>query len=218
MTALRLALGLALTLCTTFFITIPTTLASSGDYLPAFQQCMYKCDTPRECARQPADFFLHLFRWSCTDRCRYDCMHLVATTYSTARADATASSRGGSGAPASTVDNDGTASGAIHHQFFGKWPFHRLLGMQEPCSVLFSLLNLYAQFQHWRLARRWRNRGEAHAVALAMRSRWTRGVGRVIGQHHHVASASAAGISAQPMSMYLGVVIVNLMLAMNGMS
>ena len=31
-------------------------------------------------------------------------------------------------------------------QFHGKWPFRRLLGMQEPCSVLFSLGNLLA---HW---------------------------------------------------------------------
>ena len=29
-------------------------------------------------------------------------------------------------------------------QFHGKWPFHRFLGMQEPASVLFSLLNLLA--------------------------------------------------------------------------
>lgn len=29
-------------------------------------------------------------------------------------------------------------------QYHGKWPFHRLLGMQEPCSVLFSLFNLLA--------------------------------------------------------------------------
>lgn len=31
-------------------------------------------------------------------------------------------------------------------QFHGKWPFRRLLGMQEPFSVLFSFLNLVA---HW---------------------------------------------------------------------
>ncbi|KAH1638953.1 hypothetical protein EMGR_002937 [Emarellia grisea] len=31
-------------------------------------------------------------------------------------------------------------------QFHGKWPFRRILGMQEPFSVLFSLLNLLA---HW---------------------------------------------------------------------
>lgn len=29
-------------------------------------------------------------------------------------------------------------------QFHGKWPFRRLLGVQEPCSVLFSLFNLLA--------------------------------------------------------------------------
>lgn len=29
-------------------------------------------------------------------------------------------------------------------QFHGKWPFRRLLGMQEPFSVLFSLANLWA--------------------------------------------------------------------------
>ena len=29
-------------------------------------------------------------------------------------------------------------------QFHGKWPFYRLFGMQEPASVLFSLLNLIA--------------------------------------------------------------------------
>lgn len=31
-------------------------------------------------------------------------------------------------------------------QFHGKWPFHRILGIQEPASVIFSLGNLYA---HW---------------------------------------------------------------------
>lgn len=29
-------------------------------------------------------------------------------------------------------------------QFHGKWPFHRILGVQEPCSVVFSFLNLLA--------------------------------------------------------------------------
>jgi hypothetical protein len=32
-------------------------------------------------------------------------------------------------------------------QFHGKWPFHRLLGVQEPFSVLFSLFNLLGH--HW---------------------------------------------------------------------
>lgn len=29
-------------------------------------------------------------------------------------------------------------------QYHGKWPFHRILGVQEPCSVLFSFMNLVA--------------------------------------------------------------------------
>jgi hypothetical protein len=36
------------------------------------------------------------------------------------------------------------AAGEKVVQYHGKWPFHRLLGMQEPFSVLFSLGNLYA--------------------------------------------------------------------------
>jgi hypothetical protein len=31
-------------------------------------------------------------------------------------------------------------------QFHGKWPFHRFLGMQEPASVLFSLLNFLTHY------------------------------------------------------------------------
>ncbi|WFD25774.1 hypothetical protein MNAN1_000740 [Malassezia nana] len=34
-------------------------------------------------------------------------------------------------------------------QFYGKWPQLRLLGMQEPMSVLFSLLNLVVQLHAW---------------------------------------------------------------------
>jgi len=28
-------------------------------------------------------------------------------------------------------------------QYYGKWPFWRLLGMQEPASLLFSTLNFW---------------------------------------------------------------------------
>lgn len=31
-------------------------------------------------------------------------------------------------------------------QFHGKWPFHRVFGMQEPFSVIFSLGNLWAHY------------------------------------------------------------------------
>jgi hypothetical protein len=35
----------------------------------------------------------------------------------------------------------------IIHQYFGKWPFYRLWGMQEPASVLFSILNGYNHYK-----------------------------------------------------------------------
>lgn len=38
-------------------------------------------------------------------------------------------------------------------QFHGKWPFIRLFGIQEPASVFFSFLNLFA---HWRMIRKFR--------------------------------------------------------------
>lgn len=38
-------------------------------------------------------------------------------------------------------------------QFYGKWPFIRLFGIQEPASVFFSFLNL---FVHWRMIRKFR--------------------------------------------------------------
>lgn len=39
-------------------------------------------------------------------------------------------------------------------QFYGKWPFVRFFGIQEPASVFFSLLNLIA---HWRMIRKFRS-------------------------------------------------------------
>lgn len=39
-------------------------------------------------------------------------------------------------------------------QFYGKWPFVRFFGIQEPASVFFSFLNLVA---HWRMIRKFRS-------------------------------------------------------------
>jgi hypothetical protein len=33
------------------------------------------------------------------------------------------------------------------YQYYGKWPFIRFLGMQEPAAVLFSIGNLVMHFQ-----------------------------------------------------------------------
>lgn len=39
---------------------------------------------------------------------------------------------------------DFKSAGLSTPQFHGKWPFIRILGVQEPASMIFSLLNLYA--------------------------------------------------------------------------
>lgn len=68
--------------------------------------------------------FLHplmIMQWDCLSDCRYHCMWLL--------------------------ENKKKASSDHSHtpveKYFGKWPFLRFLGAQEPASVLFSLFNLF---------------------------------------------------------------------------
>lgn len=70
-------------------------------------------------------FLTQLFWWSCYDECRYSSMwkHVEYR-----------------------LQNNLTLQ-----QYYGKWPFVRLLGMQEPASVLFSVIN---GFQHYRYLRK----------------------------------------------------------------
>lgn len=60
---------------------------------------------------------LRLTRWTCTDDCQYVCMHEITSR--------------------------DVERGAPVQQYYGKWPFWRFAGMQEPASVAFSLLNLW---------------------------------------------------------------------------
>jgi hypothetical protein len=59
-----------------------------------------------------------LLFWNCPAECDYTCQHIIT--------------------------NQRVAAGANVVQFHGKWPFYRFLGMQEPFSVFFSLLNFLA--------------------------------------------------------------------------
>jgi len=109
--------------------------ASSGDRLSGFQHCVShcmvsQCSTPH--GYHPS-LALRLTRWTCGDDCEYTCSH-------------------------STTDNL-IAQGERIHQFYGKWPFWRFAGMQEPASVLFSLFNLAAHAQGFRAVRRHVARG-----------------------------------------------------------
>jgi len=58
-----------------------------------------------------------LARWTCEDECKYKCMQAITDA--------------------------AIIAGNPMQQYYGKWPFWRFAGMQEPASVLFSLLNLY---------------------------------------------------------------------------
>lgn len=91
--------------------------ASSGDRLIIFEDCTNAC-LERPCNLSPV---LRLLGWTCAADCDYQCAHEVTDL----------SDRGEIG----------------YHQFFGKWAFWRLFGIQEPFSVLFSLGNLWI---HWR--------------------------------------------------------------------
>ncbi|KAG2020983.1 PER1 [Coprinopsis cinerea AmutBmut pab1-1] len=51
------------------------------------------------------------------------------------------------------VDN-AISSGKKVHQYYGKWPFWRFAGMQEPASVVFSVLNFMAHLSGYRKIKR----------------------------------------------------------------
>jgi len=89
-------------------------LASWGDQSSFYQLCNQKCN--RDQCEKIVSTEAGLLDWSCSQNCRYDCMW-------------------------ETVDVMQTRHGLVP-QFHGKWPFVRVLGVQEPASVLFSLLNL----------------------------------------------------------------------------
>lgn len=100
---------------------INVVLGSTGDMQPAFIECVNDCiqQSTKECS---LPLSLVLTGWTCEADCKYQCMHRVEQL-------------------------NKQMNITVQQQYYGKWPFTRMLGMQEPASVLFSLLNLYA---HWR--------------------------------------------------------------------
>ncbi|ATY63545.1 Mn2+ homeostasis Per1 [Cordyceps militaris] len=96
--------------------------ASVGDRLPEFKDCVQVCEAEncRDGHQTPIPLHRRLLLWNCPAECDHTCQHIITAQR--------------------------VAGGAPVVQFHGKWPFRRLLGLQEPCSVLFSLGNLWA---HW---------------------------------------------------------------------
>lgn len=98
-----------------FIFLIALVFCSTGDRMPLFAGCLARCSAECENSRPSLSIFLRLTLWTCTDDCKYNCMHFVT--------------------------NMAMKENTKIHQFYGKWPFWRFLGMQEPASVLFSVLN-----------------------------------------------------------------------------
>lgn len=101
-------------------VCLSTVLASSGDHDTFFINCVRKC----KCSPNTG-----LFSWSCLgilnyinskENCRYECMHQISQLY---------------------LDR-----GEPIRQYYGKWPFYRFYALQEPASVVFSILNLFAHY------------------------------------------------------------------------
>ena len=98
-------------------------LSSIGDQSTRFRECLSKCFSKNCSSPTLEQKFVNqqnypekLLAWSCSDECKYNCMW------------------------------DAVALFQKHEhqvpQFYGKWPFVRILGLQEPASVIFSILNL----------------------------------------------------------------------------
>lgn len=163
---------------------MPMVAASSGDRLPAFQSCLSQCVSNR-CTPDspPLDAMLRLFRWSCRGDCAYHCTHSV-TSGLLLLSSSSASS---------------PSARPVVHQFYGKWPFWRLAGIQEPASVLFSLGNAWVHYKGLRKVRtRIKNgtgvhlKGWVMALAIVQMNTWfwsavfhTRGMSREAGRHRH---------------------------------
>lgn len=110
-------------------------LCSQGDYSLPFKKCMTQCKrffsveklSEEYSFYYPNLFIFRLFFWNIKDECKYQCMHLCEFVRPTAPRP---------------------------FQYFGKWPFYRILGIQEFFSVLFSLMNLYAHKHGYERARK----------------------------------------------------------------
>ncbi|XP_071812213.1 post-GPI attachment to proteins factor 3-like isoform X1 [Apostichopus japonicus] len=105
-----------------FLLLIPFATSSSGDASETFKDHFRLCRNDH-CSslfmvnefEKVQPFYLRLLGWDCIEECKHISMW-------------------------QTVENLQQKNLEIP-QFFGKWPFLRIIGIQEPASMLFSLLN-----------------------------------------------------------------------------
>lgn len=104
-----------------------TALASIGDRLLNFRDCVTHCEQIECVGKEPFlpeyDVFpiIRMLIWPCRDNCDYKCREHV-------------------------TDSLKATPGQKMVQFYGKWPFHRVFGVTELFSTLFSGMNLYANY------------------------------------------------------------------------
>ncbi|XP_047528297.1 post-GPI attachment to proteins factor 3 [Vanessa atalanta] len=107
-----------------FILILPFILSSDGDRSPFYQNCVKSCSKAnctlegafQEDSAKVQDKWNRLLNWSCNDECRYQCMWRAVQAFQ--------------------------ERGYQVPKFHGKWPFKRILGVQEPASAFASLLNL----------------------------------------------------------------------------
>ncbi|KAI9796203.1 MAG: hypothetical protein M1833_006454 [Piccolia ochrophora] len=105
-----------------FVLLFQVSNASTGDQLPEFKNCVKICKKVNCNNGHKLPLHLRLLLWDCPSQCDYTCQHIITDQR--------------------TAQRPTMADPIV--QYHGKWPFRRVLGMQEPFSVLFSLLNLLA--------------------------------------------------------------------------
>jgi post-GPI attachment to proteins factor 3 len=105
-------------------ILINTVFASNGDRSSYFQNCLYelinKNCSDLEVFNKNQPFYLKLLLWDCVDETKYECMWSTVDFFIKSRFDVP--------------------------QFYGKWPFTRMFGIQEPLSVIASLMHFIINF------------------------------------------------------------------------
>lgn len=99
--------------------------ASLGDRLEIYQSLLRQCTS--NCQETMISWRLYVFGWNCLDNCKYQSMHRVVDML---------------------IENNQPIP-----QWHGKWPFVRLLGIQEPASVAFSIGNALANYYGWKAYR-----------------------------------------------------------------
>ena len=106
----------AITWAILLFICCSTTgFASLGDLDYDFVECYSECLSFTCSYRWTSKFGSGFPYWNCSDDCSYDCMHRI------------------------TDDRFKFGYGPL--KYYGHWPFRRIMGLEEPASALFSILN-----------------------------------------------------------------------------